>query len=193
MNLQRPVTQAFHPQVPGLRVQVFQVEPACRICVGRSGWPRTVLAGSSLHRTLDVPCPRRAACRAGCPPGEPRAAEIGSGNKTKIPALEGERAWVLGAGTGGPTFLPKGVVHLDRRQVSWLPVVRIPTPSRPAGSVGMSVTRRPMDRQPVTVAGPRQICTAFPILPLPGGRGHLQPYDIPPGSRRRQAKMAGES
>ena len=40
----------------------------------------------------------------------------------------------------------------------------------------MSGTRRPMGRQPVTVAGPRQIYTAFPILPLPCGNGHLRRY-----------------
>ena len=33
-----------------------------------------------------------------------------------------------------------------------------------------------MGRQPVTVAGPRQIRTAFPILPLPCGSGHLRRY-----------------
>ena len=40
----------------------------------------------------------------------------------------------------------------------------------------MSGTQRLVGRQPVTVAGPRQICTAFPILPLPCGNGHLRRY-----------------
>ena len=40
----------------------------------------------------------------------------------------------------------------------------------------MPGTRRPMGRQPVTVAGPRQICTAFPILPLSCSSGHLRRY-----------------
>ena len=40
----------------------------------------------------------------------------------------------------------------------------------------MPGTRRPVGRQPVTVAGPRQICTAFPILPLPYSSEHLRRY-----------------
>ena len=42
----------------------------------------------------------------------------------------------------------------------------------------MPGTRRPAGRQPVTVAGPRQICTAFPILPLPWDSEHLRRYLI---------------
>ena len=40
----------------------------------------------------------------------------------------------------------------------------------------MSGTRRLVGCQPVTVAGPRQIYTAFPILPLPYNSGHLRRY-----------------
>lgn len=42
-----------------------------------------------------------------------------------------------------------------------------------------------MGRQPVTVAGPRQICTAFPILPLPFGNGHLRRF----GSAIKRAEL----
>ena len=54
---------------------------------------------------------------------------------------------MLVLGTGGPTFLPKGVIHLGRRQVSWLPVMCRPTPSRSSwesvADVGDATTNGP--------------------------------------------------
>ena len=60
-----------------------------------------------------------------------------------------------------------------------------PAPSRTIRSVADAGDATAVGRQPVTVAGPRQICTAFPILPLPFGSGHLRRF----GSAIKRAEL----
>ena len=76
------------------------------------------------------------------------------------------------------TFLPKESFTSVAGRSPGFPVCAARLLPDPRGDQWlMPGTRRRLRRLPVTVAGPRQILTAFPILPPPGeDGGHLRRY-----------------